>query len=207
MRLLRHNVFLYVVLLLAACHFHPQVSKKALVSYLHDPAHGVSQQQLVNGIRVMVTAEPGDLLVAQELAGMTDKSPEAIRKLEDKYNKNYYFILKYSVGKQEVIRHLGSYQRYSDMLQVFAFQMRDYVNLITPAKDSIQLADFFYDQEYGMGDGNSIMLAFSKNKLNETKADHFDIRVAECGLDIGDLQFSFRNKDIADIPRLDYSSL
>lgn len=102
-----------------------------------------------------------------------------------------------------MIRELGGFSRYSDMLQVFAFGMQEYINLTTSHNDTIPVADYFFDQTYGTSDGNSILVSFSKAQINDRK--DIDINLAECGLGIGNLKFHFQKTDMDEIPALDYS--
>jgi hypothetical protein len=197
-------------LLVAACHSHKNiVSKRELIKYVNNPSNDLFQEQEVKGIKVRISLEPASLLIAQELGvwELKDINGGSISKLENKYDKNYYFVLKFSKEGKEVIRELGSFDRYSSMLQVFSFQMQQFVNLTMPVTDTVALADYTYEQNYGMADGNSMLLVFAKDKIANNPAPWIVINVGECGLGIGNLKFRFRKKDIASIPQLDYTKL
>jgi len=47
------------------------------------------------------------------------------------------------MGGKEVIRQMGGFDKYSDMVQVFSFKMGEFVNLTTPQKDTVALTDYF----------------------------------------------------------------
>lgn len=191
---------------LCACNSLPKtISRTDLISYIGDKEHGLSQEQEVNGIKVKLTYQPATLLAAQELK--SEKLPPAamIDSVEKKYKKNYYFLLKFSKDGKEAIRQLGNFSRYSDMIQVLSFQMHQFVNLTTPAKDTVELTDFLFDQTYGMSDGNTVLLCFDKQKLQEKSK--LEVNIAECGFGIGNLKFHFDQKDIERVPALDYRKL
>ena len=195
-----------IAMLLASCHLHKTiVSKDELIKYINDSKHGLLQQQEVNGIRVQVIYQPSSMMVAQELESVKKTDSATIDSLEKKYANQSYFLLKYSKNDKEAIRQLGSFARYSDMLQVLAFQMQGYVNITTSEQDTVALADYTFEQNYGMGDANTLLLVFTKDKLKS--AGSIDVNVAECGFGIGDLKFSFKKEDIASLPKLDYTKL
>jgi hypothetical protein len=104
---------------------------------------------------------------------------------------------------KEVIRQLGSFSRYGDMVQVFSFQMHQFINVTTSQKDTLPLADYLFDQTYGMSDGNTMLLCFDREKL--INKETLDVNIAECGLGTGSLKFRFKQKDLAKLPELNYS--
>lgn len=134
--------------------------------------------------------------------GMRDmpKDTARIRALENKYDGQYYFKLSYSRAGKEVIRQLGSYDRYSDMLQVMSFEMGKYITAITDTHDTLALADYLFNQEYGMTNANHLVLVFKKQDLE--KAKNFAITIEEFGLGIGITQFEFKKEDLDRTPRL-----
>jgi hypothetical protein len=198
------SVFLLCLLIIGCTRHKKIVSKAALLQYVNHAQNGLVKVQHINDVDVQVSFQPSSLLVAQELE-TTKRDTATIHSLEKKYDSCYYFLLKYSKNNKELIRQLGSYARYSDMLQVLAFQMGDYINLSTPTKDKVALGDYAFEQNYGIGDGNMLLLAFSKSKLNG--ANELDINIGECGFNLGELTFSFQKSDIEEIPQLDYTKI
>jgi hypothetical protein len=195
-----------ICFLLLSCHVHKSlVSKGELIKYINDPKNGLLQQQEVNGIKVEVSFQPLSLMVSQELKFVKKIDSITIDSISKKYQNQSYFLLKYSKNNKELIRQLGSYARYSDMLQVLAFQMQSYINITTPKQDTVVLSDYVFEQNYGLGDANTILLVFVKDKLKD--ANKIEINVAECGFGIGDLKFSFKKSDIDGVPKLDFTKL
>jgi hypothetical protein len=204
---MRNNISFFAVLMivLISCNSNKKfLTKQELVGYISNKKNGLAQEQEINGTRVKISYQPWSMLVAQELEDGQKKDPAVIKQLENRYENNYYFLLKFSRNGKEVIRQLGSFDRYSDMLQVFSFQMNRFVNLTTPQKDTVELSDYLFEQNYGMGDGNTILLSFEKNKIQNRK--DLEINIGECGLGIGNLKFRFEKENLDKIPKLDYSS-
>ena len=196
--------FFGILLLIAVCISYNRqkyISKNDLIAYISDKKNGLIRLEDINDIQMQLTFHPSSLLVAQEL-GSRLKDTASIKKLEAKYSSHYYFILKISKNKKEVIRQLGSFDRYSDMLQILAFKLPEYINLTAAPKDTLPLADYYFDQTYGMSDGNSMMLSFNRAKLAALK--DININIGECGLGIGNQTFSFKIKDLEKVPELDY---
>jgi hypothetical protein len=82
--------------------------------------------------------------------------------------------------------------------------MNQFVNLTTPQKDTVELSDYLFEQNYGIDDGNTILLSFEKNKIAKTK--DIEINIGECGLGTGNLKFRFEKNALDKVPKLNYSS-
>ena len=194
-----------ILAVMTACQSRQRiVGKRDLVKYINDPRHGLVQKAKVNDVDVQVSYAPSGLMIAQELsASAAPKTKERLDSLEKKYSRNYYFFLKFSKDNRELIRQLGSFSRYSDMVQVLSFQMQQYINLTTAARDTVEMSDYAFEQTYGMGNANTLLLAFPREKID--KAGALDVNLAECGFGIGSLKFKFDKADLDRVPRLDYS--
>ncbi len=187
---------------IAGCDGSRKLSKPELLTYINDKDNNLRKVQLVNGINIQLIYRPSSLLVMQEIEGADTVNADRIKILEDKYSDHYYFILKLSKEKKEVIRQLGSFSSYSSMLQVLAFDMQNYINL-TAGKDTVPVADYYFDQTYGMSDGNNVLLSFNKSNLKGKKT--LFIHLGECGFGTGNVKFCFDKNDLDDVPVLDYS--
>jgi len=192
--------------MVAACSSKQRLmSRRQFVKYINDPNHGLVQKTKVGDVDVQLSYEPSGLLVAQELTAAGAGKKPVLDSLEKKYSHNYYFLLKFSKDNKELIRQLGSFSRYSDMVQVLSFQMQQYINLTTAVHDTVEMSDYAFEQTYGMGNANTLLIAFPKEKIGA--ADRLDVNLAECGFGIGSLKFNFDKKDIDRTPRLDYNRL
>lgn len=191
------------ILLLGSCG-PGQVSRKKLIGII-ERDHGLNQTREVNGIKVQARYCPYQLLVCQELQAGNRKDSTKVNELEKKYSGQYYFRLSFSKDNKEVIRQLGSYNQYSNMLQVFAFQLATYINATTDKNDTLPLRDYAFEQDYGMSSANTSLLVFKKSDFEN--AGVINLNIGEFGLGIGNVQFTFRQKDLKDIPSLNYQRL
>ena len=191
-------------LLLFGCRQTEPIGRSELQAYVANKTNNLKKEQTVDGVRVEVMYRPSSLLVAQELEPLQVQDTSLIKNLEDKYSNHYYFIIKFSKENKEAIRQLGSFGNYSSMLQVLAFNMQNHISLRVE-EDIIPVADYYFDQTYGMSNGNTILVSFNKMAFNNK--NKFEIYISECGLGTGDIKFSFDRRDLEDTPRLDYRSI
>lgn len=202
----RMAIAMVAVYLLTGCSGRQRViAKRDLLKFINDPKHGLVRQQEVNGLTVRVSYEPSSLLVSQELARGGKSDSATIRALTEKYGKYCYFVMEFSRDGKEAIRQAGSFSQYSNMVQVLSFQMGQFINLTTAVRDTVDLADYAFEQTYGMSKANTLLLSFPREKIN--KADVFEVNLAECGFGVGSLRFPFKRSDLMETPDLDYGKL
>jgi hypothetical protein len=175
------------------------MGRQELTSYI-DRNKGLSQSQEVAGVNVRIKYVPYQFFVLQELNNAGNPDPARIRQLEAKYSGQYYFRVNFSHDNKEVIRQLGSFQQYSDMLQTLSFEMGKHINASNERNDTLSLADYAFEQSYGMSAGNNILLVFKREQFE--KSETININIGEFGLNIGDMRFEFRKKDISSVPGL-----
>jgi hypothetical protein len=204
MRLLTLYFACVAGLFLSSCSRPGKTDKEGMYAYLNKPSHGLQHEEEKNGIKAKIRYQPQELLVMQEWEHAEKQDSSLLDSLRRKYNAYRYFVLELSKDNKEVIRELGSFGRYSDMLQVMAFQMQQYVNITTAARDTVTLSDYVFQQTYGMSNANSLLFVFPAAELQ--KAGAYDINVGEFGLGIGNLHFHFREEDIKEVPELDFAN-
>lgn len=198
------RVIFFVLAILNSLSCNPtQVSKEKLISYIeHNKV--LNQTREINGIKVQIKYCPYQLLVLQELESKGSSDSVHAAFLENKYNKQYYFRLSYSKAGKEVIRQMGSFQQYSDMLQVFSFELGKYISASTQTGSELPLLDYAFEQQYGLSNSNSVMLAFKKSDFDSS--DDISVNVSEFGLGIGTTQFVFKKSELEKISKLNYSA-
>jgi hypothetical protein len=184
-----------------------KVSKTRLVSLI-EHSKELNQTQEINGIKVQLKYCPYQLLISQELDNSKGdpKDPDTARlsALEKKYSGQYYFRLSYSKNNKEVIRQLGDFHRYSDMLQVFSFELGGFINASTEKNDTLSLKDYAFEQDYGMGSANTSLLVFNKNDFRDINT--ITVNIGEFGLGIGSMRFNFRQNELTGLPALSYAA-
>jgi hypothetical protein len=194
------------VLVLLVCGCRPGQVSRYRLNQLVQRDSKLCQAQEINGIRVQMRYVPYQLMVAQELGTVVSAGDTAIMgRLERKYSPQYYFRLTFSKNKNEVIRQLGSFHQYSDMLQVLSFELGNHISASTETNDTLYLKGYAYQQDYGMTKENASLLIFAKEDFGKRK--EIRIRLGEFGLGIGELTFVFSKDEMDDLPALDYRQL
>jgi hypothetical protein len=175
------------------------MSREALLRFISKDER-LCQTRQIGDITVRAMYYPYQLLVAQELGG---RAPEGrlVDSLEGKYKGQVYFKLSFSKNHQEVIRQLGGFDRYSEMVQVFSFEMGKHINITDNQSDTTKIEDYTFLQDFGTSDANELLLAFKEAEL---KSNTIHLNVAEFGLDIGAMTFNFDRKDLNNVPKLTY---
>lgn len=192
---------LFLMLLMEGCK-PGRLNKDELIKYIQKTKNGLTKSQEINGIKVRISYQPKDLMIWQELENekIADKK-KAVDSLKKKYEDQEYFIVGLSKNNKEVIRQLGGFNQYSDMLQVLSFQMGGKVMMLTEKKDTIEMQDYMFQQTFGMSNENSLLFVFNSDELK--KADDWILYMKEFGLGIGNLKFAFRRREIEKRPILE----
>lgn len=191
------------MLALSSC--GPRTLTKAKLESLIEHSPELNQVQEIGGIKVGLKYCPYQFLVEQELESGGSADTARLNALKRKYEGQYYFKLSYSKDNKEVIRALGSYQRYSDMLQVFAFELGRSVNASTEKNDSLPLKDYTFTQDFGMATATSSMLVFNRDDFSG--AATINVNIGEFGLGIGNMRFGFKQDALRDLPELKYGPM
>jgi len=197
---------LYILLLLSilsSCNKPQYLSEEQLKAYVIDPDHGLSEKNEVNEVVTTVTYRPTDLLVAQELRSASPTVKE-IERIRGKYNKYAYFVLNISNRDRDVLTGLSDYDRFSRQLNTFAFGMAEFVNLTTPQKDTIPVADYIFPRTYGAGKSTAMLFAFNNEQFKNR--EWIQLNLKEMGLGTGDQSFRFRVADLQEVPEIDFMS-
>jgi hypothetical protein len=194
------------LLALVICSCRPgQVSKQRLIDLIGKDKE-LSQSQEIKGIKVQLRYVPYQLMVAQELGSAANAGDTAtLARLERKYSPQYYYRLTFSKDNKEVIRQLGSFHQYSDMLQLLSFDLSSHICASTERNDTLYLKDYAYQEEYGLSKENASLLVFARQDFSKDK--EIRVRIDEFGLGIGELTFVFNKEEMEQLPLLDYRRL
>jgi hypothetical protein len=176
---------------LTSCN-QPIKSKASLTTYLNDSKHGLSQVHEINKIKAAVTFMPWQVIVSKT----KQKDTSAVKVLKSKY----YFVLGLSANGKELLRQLP-FSQYSEMVQVLAFRMRPYVSIVRDDGKVIGAEDCLFQQTYGMGRENEVLLVFNRSELKNT--NEMDLKIKEFGLNTGNLDYKISTKDINHIPNIE----
>lgn len=183
-----YMLFVFVAGSLLSCRT-PITTQSALTAYTNNPDNGLKKVQEIDKIKVEATYLPWQFMAAK--LHMRDTG------LVSQIKHKCYFILGLSANNKELLRQLP-YDKYSEMVQVLAFRLKSYVKIITDKGKSVDAEECLFEQTYGMGAENELLLVFDKDKLDN--AGSIDLKISEFGLNIGDQDFKFMQKDITNIP-------
>jgi hypothetical protein len=191
------NDWLFILwICLAGCSFSgnkKKITKQAdILAFTSDSVNGLKKNEQVGAIKIGLTYKPWQLLVSrQKNAGNKRDSSKTA------YFKNkLFFVLSLSANHKEVLRQL-KFSDYSEMVQVLAFRMSQFIKAIPDEGKEVEPLECIFQQTYGMGTENEILIVFERQKL--IKSDAFNIYIKEFGLNTGDLKFEFKTNDINNI--------
>jgi hypothetical protein len=203
--LLHLNLLTITIMLfgIAGCSGSKEFSdKNKIIKYLNDEGNGYRKEITSNGVTVSIVYQPQSLFIEQELSDIKNPAASLVDSIKNKYTNSYYFHVTFSREGKEAIRNAGGFGNYSVLLQKLAFQMHDHIQLTTSLKDTVELGDYFFDQTYGMSNGNTLLVRFDKSKIK--KAETLDIHIEECGFGTGNISFRFEKNKLDNAPVLKY---
>jgi hypothetical protein len=189
----RFGFIFLTALVLAACN-RPIQSKTSLIKYLNDAQNGLTQVREINRIKAAVTFMPWQV-IASRLYQTKAKDTSVMKVIKSKY----YFVLGLSANGKELLHQLP-FEQYSEMVQVLAFRMRPYVSIVRDDGKVVQAEDCLFQQTYGMGKENEVLLVFDRSDLKNT--NHMDLKINEFGLNTGNLDYKINTKDINQMPTI-----
>ena len=190
-------VFPLLCLMFTSC--NKPVTKQELTTYLNDPDNGLKQEVKIGSYKISLTYRPTDLLVEQDLFG--DTTVETIEAKRTEYNAYYYFILNMSLGENDVLYKGSTNQlQFSASLNKLNFGLSEYIYAIADEKDTINLADYYVPNLYGMGGTTQILLVFPKDI--SIIYEELEVTVKELGFGTGQQKFKFKIKDMNNVPEL-----
>jgi len=192
------TAYLCVLLCIQSCR-PTSLSPNNLLKYIENPVNGLSQEQTVGDVTVKVEYQPAEVLIAKEI-GDIPIQPAEVSRLRRKYDNASYFILSFSKDGEEILHPKSGLSNYSNLLQVFSFGLGQYIKLTTAQGDTIPPVNYNLDRTYHMGSSTNLLVAFPK--VTNSTVLHFHIQ--EFGLGCGNLDFIFRQKDVAAVPALKY---
>jgi hypothetical protein len=177
-------------------------TEKELLEYIQQEDNGYKYSKTIVGVDYVLQYRPTDLLVKQELGDKVDENQ--IEKLREKYNKYLYFNLSMSKNNQELLNGVAQDKaKFGQMVNELAFGMEEKVQLYTPQKDTLAMADFIYPRMYGMSNSTSIMIVYPRDKKYMSQ-DYLNFVIQDLGLDTGDIKFKLNTKALINEPQLQF---
>lgn len=162
------------------------LSQEELIAYVQNPKNGLVHEKELNGTKLKLTYKPYQLLVQQEMQGIDSLTKEKEQEILKRYSQQDYFVLSISQGGKEILSSAADRQKFSQMVNQFAFGMGQSVMLTTAERDTLPLLDFHYPRLYGMAPSTDILFVFEKEKQ---KTEYLTFYLDEFGLRTGDTRF------------------
>ncbi|MEM9326842.1 MAG: hypothetical protein AAGA85_14345 [Bacteroidota bacterium] len=192
------GVWIGYVLVLVSCTTPATLPLTELQAYVLDEDHGLTLSKEAGAMNMQVSWRPNDLLVYQEVGSQSNI--EIQKESAQKYEDYVYFSLRLSAHGRDALYGVSqNQQQFSENLRMLSFGMADRVRLIA-APDTIPVADYLYDRDFGLSGTSNLLFVFRKDKLRGKKEVVFQSQ--EFGLNTGLQNFRFQAKDILNTPRL-----
>ena len=164
-----------------------------LIAYINDPVNGIQKKDSVGKMEAVLSYRPWQMAAFNRSdLGPNDKSAKSVL-AKDKW----CFVLSLSANHKELLKQLN-FNQYSELVQVFAFRMSEFIKAYPDNGEPVEPLDCLYQQTYGMGIANNLLIVFDRKKLMNANSLH--IQVKEFGLNTGDLNFKMNTEDIKSIP-------
>lgn len=188
------------ILLLESCAQKTFDTNEELIEYVNNPENGYSQQKSVNGVDYEITYRPTDMVVKQLLNN--NYKNEEVDSLRNEYGKYIYLNLSLSKNNKEILNSMVKGRvEFGAMVNQLAFKMGKKVHLMNQARDTLELLDYIYPREYGMGRTTNMMFVYSRNQ-NLLKGDYIQLTIEDIGLSTGEVGFKIASKLLKNEPKL-----
>jgi hypothetical protein len=189
---------LLAMLTLVACNEKKVVSEEELKAYVMDPENGLRQQKESNGIDVEVIYRPSELVLAQQLDGMTNAA-ERINTIKN-FDSLSYFVVKLSRKGQEVENvFVSDNEKFVRVINYLSSAIAQNIYIIND-KDTIPALDAVYARMFGAATSTSVMAVFDTDFRKRSDDLKFFLNDTELGL--GQNEFAFTINDIKKAPTL-----
>jgi hypothetical protein len=168
-------------------------SRADLIAYVNDPENGIQKKDSVGKIEAVLTYRPWQMAAFNALKFNNKDTMPKPAFADDKLS----FVLSLSANHKELLRQL-KFNQYSQMVQVMAFRMKEFIKAVPDNGEAVEPLDCLFQQTYGMGTANNLLIVFDRQKL--MKANSLRVRIRDFGLNTGDMNFEMNIKDIKNIP-------
>jgi hypothetical protein len=196
----KNSILLLMLLLFVSSCTKSFDSAQEMNAYIAAEDNAYQYKKTVNGVDYVLQYRPTDLLVKQELGDKHD--PKQVESLRAKYHQYLYFNLSMSKNNQELLNGVARDKaKFGQMVNDLAFGMEEKVNLYTPSKDTLAMADFIYPRMYGMSNSTSIMIVYPRED-KYMKQDYLNFAIQDLGLDTGEIKFKLNTQKLQNEPQL-----
>lgn len=179
------------------------LERPAYLAYLANPAHGLTQTQEANGITVVCSYRPPDLLVSQELTlEATTANPVYVDSVRRSYAGKLYCTLALARDSAELEASLSRDE--AALGQALSYLStgiaRDVYLRGLGQPDSVAALAASYTRQYGNTGRSTVLLVFPAPRLEV--AQGFTISYHDMQFGLGPLRFVFPAHALRDLPAL-----
>lgn len=169
-------------LLLTGC--TRKVTSEELEHYLAEPSNGLTHVKEIGDLTIQVAYRPISIAtINTSTSGVSQCSQ--------------YYLLSISREGNEALDPTRGFAAYSSLLQTLAFRPQEYMQLITSSGDTLLPHNAILERTYGLSTSTRVLVAFpSKENMREAR-----LHIGEFGLGLGNLIFSFKQRDISALPK------
>ncbi len=177
-RLIAYFLTLFTIMVLISCS-PKHMNKEELRKYMQDEKNGVKKEIVdAGGLKLDV------YLVRSEL--ISDQ------KKEDKKDSLRYFMLAFSKNNREALAQYAGEDNYAQLVENLSFNAARYCRLIINKKDTVQVSNYSFTNNYGTSSSNNLLLVFNA-PLPESE---YELDVDDPGFNMPDSKFIFKKADI-----------
>jgi hypothetical protein len=152
----------------------------------------------LDNVNLQLSYKATDLIVEQELEGNSNADTSIVSMLREQYGKYAYFVLNLSSNTGNLLYQDMAY--FNERLQNLSYRMDQYVYLTTSSEDTIAVADYNYPRMFSHSTSLSLLFAFERERIKETK--WIDFHLKESGFGFGNQRFRFETKKIQNTPKI-----
>ncbi|MBS7566480.1 hypothetical protein KHS38_18895 [Mucilaginibacter sp. Bleaf8] len=113
--------------------------------------------------------------------------PELLGKKIQSVQNARYFLLSFSRHGREALSQVGNINKYAQLNNNLSFNLPQYCRLIVDRKDTVRLANYAFNNTYGLAASNNILLVF---QLPAAKKNYM-LTIDEIGFGLGQQKFEF----------------
>lgn len=145
-----------------------------------------------NGYLIKVNYLPTRYFELRHLAALDSNAADSLRErtiseARQSYGAGLYFMLTiaYEDGRRDILNDkLANFEVWSENFRRFAYGLREYVYLETPADEHVPLATYDFQNTYGMTKDRKILLCFPRSALSSDDGA-IKLHLMEWGFGIG----------------------
>jgi hypothetical protein len=185
------------LLFFSGCVTQP-VSRQDLINYISDRSKGLIKSSHHENLDIQLSFKPHDLIVAQEIEGMSYMSNQ-IDSIKKNVIKFDYFNLSLSKDDHDIISYYGDSFDLDKVMQYLSSGIKDDIKLIN-GSDTVQVLDVMYMGGFVRKKSTDVLLVFESSLIEKNRS--FEIFFNDNFFGTGLSQFDFDIEALKRIPPL-----